>query len=69
MTRPFIEHVNVTVSDPERSAALMAAIFGWLVTFPIAWTMRRHVQWKTGLLLFVGSLPGSWFGAELLKRL
>ncbi|AMG73283.1 VOC family protein [Sphingopyxis granuli] len=29
MTRPFIEHVNVTVSDPERSAALMAAIFGW----------------------------------------
>ncbi|MGB7410562.1 MAG: VOC family protein [Sphingopyxis granuli] len=29
MTRPFIEHVNVTVSDPERSAALMTAIFGW----------------------------------------
>lgn len=29
MTRPFIEHVNVTVSDPERSATLMAAIFGW----------------------------------------
>ena len=52
-----------------KSAVPLAAIFGWLVTFPIAWTMRRHVQWKTGLLLFVGSLPGSWFGAELLKRL
>ncbi|HEV7342217.1 MAG TPA: VOC family protein [Sphingopyxis sp.] len=29
MTHPFIEHVNVTVSDPDRSAALLAAIFGW----------------------------------------
>ena len=26
-----IEHVNVTVSDPERSAALMESIFGWQV--------------------------------------
>jgi catechol 2,3-dioxygenase-like lactoylglutathione lyase family enzyme len=24
-----IEHVNLTVSNPERSAALLAAIFGW----------------------------------------
>ena len=24
-----IEHVNLTVRDPERSAALMAALFGW----------------------------------------
>ena len=29
MTHPFIEHVNITVSDPDRSAALMHAIFGW----------------------------------------
>ena len=29
MTHPFIEHVNVTVSDPDRSAALLSAIFGW----------------------------------------
>lgn len=29
-----IEHVNVTVSDPERTAELMAGIFGW------------HVRWK-----------------------
>jgi catechol 2,3-dioxygenase-like lactoylglutathione lyase family enzyme len=26
-----IEHVNVTVTDPERTAALMEAIFGWRV--------------------------------------
>jgi catechol 2,3-dioxygenase-like lactoylglutathione lyase family enzyme len=26
-----IEHVNVTVSDPERAARLMQALFGWRV--------------------------------------
>lgn len=26
-----IEHVNVTVSDPERAAALMHAVFGWSI--------------------------------------
>ena len=29
MTHPFIEHVNVTVSDPDRTATLLSAIFGW----------------------------------------
>lgn len=29
MAVPRIEHVNVTVSDPERAAALMERIFGW----------------------------------------
>lgn len=29
MPRPFIEHVNVTVSDPERTAAMLNALFGW----------------------------------------
>ncbi len=29
MAHPFIEHVNITVSDPDRSAALLSAIFGW----------------------------------------
>jgi glyoxylase I family protein len=29
MTHPIIEHVNLTVSDPERSARLMATLFGW----------------------------------------
>ena len=31
---PFIEHVNITVRDPDRSAALIANLFGW------------HVRWK-----------------------
>lgn len=34
MASPFIEHVNLTVRDPERSAALMTALFGW------------HVRWR-----------------------
>jgi catechol 2,3-dioxygenase-like lactoylglutathione lyase family enzyme len=31
MALPRIEHVNVTVSDPERAARLMERIFGWQV--------------------------------------
>ena len=34
MSRPRIEHVNVTVTDPERTAGLMAALFDW------------HVRWR-----------------------
>ena len=29
MTHPFIEHVNLTVSDPDRTAGILSAIFGW----------------------------------------
>ena len=29
MTQAFIEHVNITVADPDRSAAMLEAIFGW----------------------------------------
>jgi catechol 2,3-dioxygenase-like lactoylglutathione lyase family enzyme len=29
MPAPFIEHVNLTVRDPERSAQLMTDLFGW----------------------------------------
>jgi catechol 2,3-dioxygenase-like lactoylglutathione lyase family enzyme len=29
-----IEHVNLTVADPERSSALMQAVFGW------------HIRWR-----------------------
>jgi catechol 2,3-dioxygenase-like lactoylglutathione lyase family enzyme len=29
MPTPRIEHVNVTVSDPDRAARLMEALFGW----------------------------------------
>ena len=31
MAIPRIEHVNVTVSDPERTARLMQALFGWRI--------------------------------------
>lgn len=31
MAVPRIEHVNLTVSDPGRSAALMEKLFGWQV--------------------------------------
>ncbi len=34
MTRPFLEHVNLTVRDPERSARLFCDLFGW------------HVRWQ-----------------------
>jgi len=34
MAGPRIEHVNVTVSDPDRAARLMESLFGW------------HVRWQ-----------------------
>ena len=34
MSEPRIEHVNVTVSDPERAARLMQTLFGW------------HIRWQ-----------------------
>jgi catechol 2,3-dioxygenase-like lactoylglutathione lyase family enzyme len=34
MSNPRLEHVNVTVSDPDRTAKLMEMLFGW------------HVRWR-----------------------
>jgi catechol 2,3-dioxygenase-like lactoylglutathione lyase family enzyme len=34
MTHIHIEHVNITVSDPQRSADLLCAVFGW------------HIRWE-----------------------
>ena len=31
MASPRIEHVNVTVSDPDRAAKLMQDVFGWTI--------------------------------------
>ena len=31
MSAPRIEHVNVTVSDPDRAAKLMQDVFGWAI--------------------------------------
>lgn len=33
MTKAILEHVNVTVSDPDRTAAMLCDLFGW------------HVRW------------------------
>lgn len=52
-----------------QTAVPMAGIFGWLVTLPIAWKMRHSIQHKTGLILFVGSIPASFIGAKLLANL
>lgn len=29
MTQAFIEHANITVGDPDRTAAMLHTIFGW----------------------------------------
>jgi catechol 2,3-dioxygenase-like lactoylglutathione lyase family enzyme len=48
VSSPRIEHVNITVADPDRTADLMAALFDW------------HVRWrgpgqKGGYYVHVGS--------------
>lgn len=48
-------------------AVPVAALFGWLITFPLVYRMRHHVQWRTALVMAIGSLPGSLLGAHLLK--
>jgi len=48
-------------------AVPVAALFGWLITFPLVYQLRRHVQWRTGVVMAVASLPGSLLGAHLLK--
>lgn len=50
-------------------AVPIAGVFGWLVTFPIVWKMRKHIQFRIAIILFLGSLPGSFLGATLLKQL
>ena len=48
-------------------AVPVAGLFGWMITFPLVYKMRQHVQWRTALIMVSGSLPGSWLGANLLK--
>jgi glyoxylase I family protein len=48
MTHAFIEHVNLTVSNPEQTAAMLAELFGW------------HIRWTgpggtNGRTVHVGS--------------
>lgn len=48
MAVPRIEHVNVTVSDPDRAAALMESLFGW----PVRW---KGPSLNNGRTVHVGS--------------
>lgn len=50
-------------------AVPIAGIFGWLVTFPLVWKMRQHIQYRAGLILVAGSVPASFIGAKLLASL
>lgn len=52
-----------------KTAVPIAATFGWLVTIPLAWQLRSHIHHRFALLLFVGSVPASIFGARLLSSL
>lgn len=52
-----------------QTAVPIAGIIGWLVTLPIAWKMRQHIQHKVGLILFAGSVPASFVGAKLLATM
>jgi glyoxylase I family protein len=31
MAQAFIEHVNITVGNPDRTAAMLEAVFGWTI--------------------------------------
>lgn len=31
MTQAFLEHVNITVGSPERTASMLEALFGWTI--------------------------------------
>jgi hypothetical protein len=48
-------------------AVPVAGLFGWMITFPLVYKMRQHVQWRICMIMVAGSLPGSWLGANLLK--
>jgi catechol 2,3-dioxygenase-like lactoylglutathione lyase family enzyme len=48
MSSPRIEHVNITVADPERTSALMEALFDWRVR----WSGRAQ---NGGYTIHVGS--------------
>lgn len=42
MRRASLEHVNITVSDPARTAALMTVLFGWEVRWQGPSKMGGH---------------------------
>ncbi len=65
MTR--LEHVNITVSDPHRSAAMMEAIFGWKIRWQGASIhdgFTIHVGSKSDYIAFYKPPEGPTKGEE-----
>jgi len=65
MTR--LEHVNITVSDPHRSAAMMLAVFGWKIRWEgkaIHGGYTIHVGSETDYIAFYKPPNGATKGAE-----
>lgn len=48
-------------------AIAMAGLLGWLSSIPLAWKMHQHVQKQATAWLFIGAIPGSFVGAEVLS--
>jgi len=64
VTIPFLSLlIGVKVAVP------LVAIFSSPMSLPIIWQLRKHVDWNTVVILFIGSLPGCYFGASLLTYL
>ncbi|MFT6925691.1 MAG: putative membrane protein YfcA [Psychromonas sp.] len=64
VTIPFISLIiGVKVAVP------LIAIFSAPFALPIIWQLREYIDWSTAGILFIGSLPGCYFGASLLTYL
>ena len=66
MPGAFIEHVNITVRDPERSAKLMHDLFGWTIRWQgpslngghtIHGPSLSHSRSREGRLIAIRSFP------------
>lgn len=63
----MLEHVNVTVSDPNRTADLLCRLFGWRIRWegPAKLNGRTvHVGTGEGYVALWSPPPGSRFGEE-----
>jgi glyoxylase I family protein len=61
-----IEHVNLSVSDPDASAALFTALFGWHVRWrgdSVSGNLTVHVGDEHGYLAL--NRPRTWAGGSL----
>lgn len=61
MAEAVLEHVNLAVSDPEKSAAFFASMFGWHVRWRGVDQKGRtavHVGSSTSYLSLYGPCPG-----------